>query len=217
MTLRELRLLGWIAIAIELTLASFAGIGPLIAWAVAMGFSLIMLKEFFCSDFLRRHFVVYATTHMLITPLLGAMTFSFATGMPFWNAPPWYWVYAFVGFFVAFNWEISRKIRTPDDEIDGVDTYSAVFGTYGAANMVLGVRVIDTMMVAAVGMHLGLKWTFYCAIIGLFCVCLVGYFQYRMNTCRKTAKRLETYAGMYIIAFDLILAVEIIRKLGFEL
>jgi hypothetical protein len=34
---------------------------------------------------------------------------------------------------------------------------------------------------------------------------------------RKTAKRMETYAGLYIIAFDLILAVEIARKWGIGL
>jgi len=45
----------------------------------------------------------------------------------------------------------------------------------------------------------------------------VGFFQYRFQTNGKTAKRMETYAGMYIIAFDLILAVEIARRFGVAL
>ena len=51
----------------------------------------------------------------------------------------------------------------------------------------------------------------------LFLVCLIGFFQYRFHTNRKTAKRMEIYAGMYIIAFDLILAIEIARLHGIRL
>ena len=54
-------------------------------------------------------------------------------------------------------------------------------------------------------------------LLGLFGLCLVGFFQYRFNTNAKTAKRMETYAGLYIIAFDLILAFELIRSHGVEL
>ena len=45
-------------------------------------------------------------------------------------------------------------------------------------------------------------------------ICLVGFYQYRFHTSAKTAKRMETYAGMYIIAFDLILAIELISRYG---
>jgi len=54
------------------------------------------------------------------------------------------------------------------------------------------------------------------ALVALFGVCLVGFLQFRFDTNARTAKRMEIYAGMYIIAFDLILAVEIARKYGLE-
>jgi hypothetical protein len=50
--------------------------------------------------------------------------------------------------------------------------------------------------------------------VALFLVCLVGFFQYRFDTNRKTAKRMELYAGMYVIAFDVILAVAIVVRYG---
>ena len=109
---------------------------------------------------------------------------------------------------------MSRKIRAPEDEIKGVETYTRVFGTYGAAYIVLLIRVIDTALVALVGWHLGLPPWFYAALVALFVVCLVGFFQYRFNTNRKTAKRMETYAGMYVIAFDVILAASIGAQYG---
>ncbi|MFL6198859.1 MAG: UbiA family prenyltransferase [Thermoanaerobaculia bacterium] len=216
-TLRDLKILGGIAIALEIALCAWRGRATLAAWTAAFVFSLLMLKEFFVRDWLKRHFLIYATSHMMIMPLLSLLVFSFATGRWPWEAPPWYWVYAWVGFFVTLNWEVSRKIRAPEDEIEGVETYTRIFGTYGAAWVVLLIRVIDTGLVSLVGWHLGLSPWFYVALVALFLVSLTGFFQYRRHTNRKTAKRMETYAGMYIIAFDLILAIEIARKLGIAL
>ena len=214
-TLRDLRIAGGIALALELVVGAILGFAALIAILVAIGFSLLMLKEFFARRWLRRHFLLYATSHMLIMPLFAMVVFSTATGRYLWEAPALYWFYAFVGFFVTFNWEISRKIRAPEDERDGVDSYTRVFGTHGAAYAVLLVRVIDTAMVAWVGHNIGASPWFYAALVVLFGVCLVGFADYRLHTNRRTAKRMEHYAAMYIVAFDLTLAIQILSRNGF--
>lgn len=216
-TLRHLKILGGAAIALQLLLSAWRGPAALSAWLAAFAFSFLMLKEFFAREWLKRHFLVYTVSHMLVMPLLSLLVWSFATGRHPWEAPFWYWVYAWVGFFVTFNWEVSRKIRAPEDEIEGVDTYSRVFGTYGAAWVVLGIRVVDTLLVILVGRHLGLGWGFTAALVALFAVCLVAFFQFRFRTNRETAKRMETWAGIYIIAFDLILAVAISHRFGLTL
>lgn len=220
-TLRELRVLGAVAIAVELLCAALwrpAGEpAALLSLLAAIGFSVLMLREFFAGPWLRRHPLVYATSHMLVMPLLALVVFSFATGRYLWEAPGLFWLYSFVGFFVTFNWEISRKIRVPADEIEGVDTYSRIFGTFGAARVVLLVRVIDTGMVALVGYALGLSRWFYGALVALFLVCAAGFAHYRLHPTRTTARLLETYAGAYVIAFDVILAVELGRTWGVKL
>jgi 4-hydroxybenzoate polyprenyltransferase len=213
-TLRHLKLLGGIALATQIALAAWCGPAALVAWAAAFLFSVLMLLEFFARDWLKRHFLVYTVSHMLVMPLLSLMVWSFATGRYPWEAPFWYGIYAWVGFFVTFNWEVSRKIRAPEDEIDGVDSYTRVFGTYGAAWVVLGIRVVDTLLVILVGRHLGLGWGFTAALVALFGVCLYAFYRFRFHTSRKTAKLMETYAGLYIIAFDIILAVAISHRYG---
>jgi 4-hydroxybenzoate polyprenyltransferase len=216
-TLRQLAILGGVAIALELALGAHRGSEALIAVLLVLGFSVLMLKEFFVAEWLKKHFLLYASTHLLIMPLMALMVFSFATGELPWRAPPWFWLYSFVGFFVTFNWEISRKIRAPEEEIEGVDSYTKLFGLYGAAWAVLVIRVVDTALVALVGWHLGVHPWFYYALVGLFLVCLVGFFDFRFRTSPKSARRMETYAGFYVVAFDLILAIEIIRLYGMEL
>ena len=52
------------------------------------------------------------------------------------------------------------------------------------------------------------------ALVALFGVCMIGFFQYRCWTTPKTARQMETYAGVYIVAFDLILAIELGRTYG---
>ncbi|HEX7150057.1 MAG TPA: UbiA family prenyltransferase [Thermoanaerobaculia bacterium] len=215
-TLRHLKIAGGLAIATQLVICALRGPETLVAWGIAFGFALLMLKEFFVPTFLKRYFLLYATSHMLIMPLLALLVFSFATKRWPWEGPPWFWVYAFVGFFVTFNWEVSRKIRAPEQEIDGVDSYTKIFGTFGAAYVVLLIRFIDTAMVAAVGHHLGFSTWFYVALIVLYAICFVGFLQYRMRPTPRHAKMMEVYAGMYMIVFDLLVAIELGRKFGVD-
>jgi len=208
-TLHELKIMGGIAIATEFLLGALWSTASLMSVLFTFCFSLLMFKECFAKDWLKRHFLIYAFTHMLIMPLFAIVIFSFATRRFPWEAPGWFWLYSFVGFFVAFNWEVSRKIRAPEEEMDGVNSYTKSFGTYGAAYLVLLIRVIDTGLVALVGYHLRVSPWFYIALVTLFAVCMIGFFQYRFRTTPKTARRMETYAGMYIVAFDLTLAIEL--------
>jgi 4-hydroxybenzoate polyprenyltransferase len=216
-TLRDLKWLLALVIGAEVLLAAIRGPGAFVSILMVMGFSLLMLKEFFARDWLRQRFLIYASTHMLIVPLLAIAIFSFATGDYPWQAPGWYWLYSVVGFCVAFNWEVSRKIRAPEEEKEGIDTYTKRFGTYGAAYLVLAIRVVDTALVTLVGMHVGLSGWFYAWLLILFAVCTIGFFQFRFRTSAVTARRMQTYAGLYIVAFDWALAVELGRKYGLGL
>ena len=219
-SLRQLTLLCVIAIGVELLFSWLwqpeSKPAALVSVSIAIVYSLLMLKEFFIGRGLKRHFLAYAVSHMLIMPLLAMIPFSFATGKYAWEAPGWFWWYAFVGFFVTFNWEISRKIRPPSEERPGVDTYSSLFGPRTAATIVVVIRLIDTAMVMAVSKHLGLSGWFFAVIITMLLATLVSYALFVSQLTTETARRLEKVAGMYIIGFDLALAIELIRKFGVE-
>ena len=216
-SLAELRALGAVAVLGEIALSIAAGPTALLAWLAAFLFSLLMLAEFFVGRRLREQLLTYAALHMLIMPLLAAMIFSFATERPFYRAPIWFWVYAVVGFFVTFNWEISRKIRAPEEEREGVQSYTREWGTHGAAWAVVAVRAIDTALVAAVGWRLHLPGWFYLALVALYGVCLLGFVQFLRRPNRVHARRMELYAGAYIVAFDLILAAALATRFGLVL
>src|SRR6185295_7633007 len=67
-TLRHLKILGALAIALQVTCAALRGPGALAGWALAFAFSFLMLQEFFAREWLKERFLVYAVTHLLVMP-----------------------------------------------------------------------------------------------------------------------------------------------------
>ena len=57
-TLRDLKILGGLAIATQVILSALRGPEAFVAWLAAFLFSVLMLKEFFVRDWLKRHFLV---------------------------------------------------------------------------------------------------------------------------------------------------------------
>jgi len=214
MTLKDLKILGAVAIIVELACAFYSGAWAVMAVSLAILFSVIMLKEFFISKWLRAHFMVYSVAHMLIMPLLTATIFSFTMGRPFWEAPWLFWAYALADFFAFSNWEISRKINMPEDELDDVDSYSKHLGINTSANAVIVLRILNTILAVIVGVYLDLGVFYYVGLIVLFCITLFGMLKFRFNPNRKTAKQLEHYGGGYIVLFYFVLAIELFFRNG---
>jgi len=133
-SLRELAQVGVGAAAIQLALALV--LEPSIVWllAIAWVYLALMTREFFAARWLKRHPIVYMTSHMLIVPLVHL----YATATDWWVAgfrqPPagLYW-FLIVSYLNGIVIEIGRKTRAPADEEHGVETYSALWGT-GAAS-----------------------------------------------------------------------------------
>jgi len=213
-TLRHLKILGGIAIVGELVIAACVGTPALVASVATILFSWIMLHEFFVRNWLRSHFILYAIAHMLIMPLMAATIFSFTMHRPFCEAPTLFWAYALADFFAFSNWEISRKIRMPADEIEGVSSYSKELGMFTAGYVVIGLRVLNTLLAWMIGYYLKLGVFYYAGLILLFLGTLAGLLHFRLKPSRQTAKNLESYGGYYIILFYFVLAAELFRTHG---
>ena len=111
-----------------------------------------MTREFFAPRWLKRHPVVYMTSHMVILPLVDL----YATACDWWVAgrhrPPrgLYW-FLIVSYLNGLVIEIGRKTRVPADEEPGVETYSALWGTGGAVRAWLIAVLVDGLRGVARG------------------------------------------------------------------
>lgn len=127
-TLRELTRLGGVAAALQLLLALW--LTPrllpflLLVWAY-MG---LMTREFFARDWLRRRPVVVILTHMPVMPLMDLYATAcdwLPAGARMAGGLRWFLAASFMNGIVV---EVGRKIRAPEREERGVETYTALWG-----------------------------------------------------------------------------------------
>jgi 4-hydroxybenzoate polyprenyltransferase len=155
-SLRELGGAGAAAAVLQLGLALWLLPALAVVLAVVWVYLVLMSKEFFAPGWLKARPVVYMLSHMAIVPMIDF--YATATDwLPTQGAPPagLFWFVA-TSYFNGLVIEIGRKIRSPEDEEVGVNTYSALWGrrtavaawlgamTATAACAVLGARAINS-------------------------------------------------------------------------
>jgi UbiA prenyltransferase family len=123
--LSDLAMAGWIVAALQLVLTlAFA---PRAIWTlfICWGFMALMAAEFFAPAWLQAHPLLYMLSHAPITGLIQI------------NISAWLWVstmpleviwLALSATAAGMVLEIGRKIRAPEDEEQGVNTYTAAWG-----------------------------------------------------------------------------------------
>jgi 4-hydroxybenzoate polyprenyltransferase len=143
-TLTHLKVLGGLAILLQLGWSLLQGGSTvLVAWALLFAWTCLMGREFFIADWLTRHLTWYAVSHMLVMPLIVWWLAQLAVPGIALTAP--LQLLMLLAFVSGFCFEITRKTKGPEEERDTVESYSRIFGTRGAAWVVIG---LVTAMVA---------------------------------------------------------------------
>ncbi|MBN2798442.1 MAG: hypothetical protein JXX28_04780 [Deltaproteobacteria bacterium] len=125
--------LGWGVLLAEGLLAALIGRWTLVAWAGTALFTLGMRVEFGVGRFLRQHLLLYALTH---NPVVAGLTLILAAAA----GAGWSWDYLWyvaVASLGSLGFELGRKLRRPEEEQEGLRTYSSVLGS-GRARALLG-------------------------------------------------------------------------------
>jgi 4-hydroxybenzoate polyprenyltransferase len=131
--LTELRLVFIIAGLLQAGLAVALDPRLLIVLAIAWVYLALMSVEFFRRDWLKARPIVYLLTHMGIMPLVdffGTACEWLPRGSSAPSGLPWFLA---ASFFNGVVIEIGRKLRQPEDEEQGVETYSRLWGKSGGA------------------------------------------------------------------------------------
>lgn len=124
-TLHELGWLGVVAAIAQAAASALVGTRALLALAVVWVYAGLMAAEFFVPAWLRGHPLAYMASHMLVVPLIVAYVATCAGAETPTVPLTWLVGMSYLSFCV---FEIGRKIRAPADELQGVDTYSALWG-----------------------------------------------------------------------------------------
>ena len=127
-------------------------LGPLLvvgAWAT------LMTKEFFVPVWLRAHPTAYLLTHMAIMPLIDGYT----TGLDWLrsgaHAPHGLILFLAVTFANGILIEVGRKVRAPQGEREGVDTYTKAWGPRAAPAVWLATLATSALLAWRAAAHTG--------------------------------------------------------------
>jgi len=129
-----LRALGWLwvcAAGVQVSLAFLFAPWLVLMLVAILAYSGLMGVEFFVRDWLKVHPVAYMASHMVIVPMIALFITAFdwlPAGSPDGRLG-WLLAMSYFGFSVI---EVGRKIRAPEDEEEGVETYSALWGRRNA-------------------------------------------------------------------------------------
>lgn len=203
--LRELAVVFALAAVVQLTLALLTNPMMALVLLVVWLYLAAMSKEFFVRQWLKARPALYMVTHMAIMPQIDFYATScdwLASGALAPSGLAWFLT---VSFFNGLVVEIGRKIRSPQDEERGVETYSVVWGrwqavavwlammglTYGAA--IMAARRIGFAVPVAIA--LGVIWLG----AGLLCVRFLRHLK------PGQGKRIELAAGLWTLGVYLML------------
>jgi len=151
-----------LVLVILLFVGANAGNGLTLAAALMLtGYALLMFKRFFAEQAHRRSLPLTLATHNPIVPMslcYGFFLFAAEQGVPF-SSLDWPSIALFVVmlWMPFLGWEISRKIRAPEDEDDYV-TYSRLLGRGGAIAVMCTVQLLGVAAAGGVCLANGAPW-----------------------------------------------------------
>jgi 4-hydroxybenzoate polyprenyltransferase len=131
-TLGELRAIGGVALGIVVALNALTLPALLVPMGIVAVWAALMTREFFVRDWLRARPTAYLLTHMAIMPLVDTYT----TGLDWLAAeraaPRALALFLGITFLNGMLIEIGRKVRAPEAERVGVDSYTSAWGLRAA-------------------------------------------------------------------------------------
>lgn len=198
-TLRELASLAGAVAILQLALTLWLAPVLLLPLFAVWAYMALMRYEFFVPEWLKSHAVAYVLSHMVILLLI----FVYITGCDWLAAgatsPPGLAWFLAAGYFNGLVFEIGRKIRAPEDEEVGVETYSKLWGKSVAIRswiMPLVLAGIFATLAAA-----GYGWVLQIGVLSAVGVtgAVVVALRYVRVTTTGRAKAVENYSALWML------------------
>jgi len=211
-SLAHLKLLGALCVLLQLGgIALLAQGQPQVwlSWGLLLGWTLLMTKEFFVAEWLKRHFALYALSHTLVMPFVIGWLAMLASPAATLEQP--LILLMSLAFLCGLSFEITRKCKGPDEDREEVTSWSQLYGRPLSVLMIIGLLIL--MVIAQYFLILAktgaVSVWFYVAsgLVNFFTVSQLLIFL--INPCQQNRKRNEVMVGMAMLVGYLLCIVEI--------
>jgi 4-hydroxybenzoate polyprenyltransferase len=156
-----------------------------------------MTVEFGAPRWLKARPILYLISHMMIMPLLDLLLTS-VEWLPGGGAPKGLWLFLALSFVNGCVIEVGRKLWAPENEIEGVDSYSRIWGARRAAIVWLALVALSFVLLVAVGFATGVGWRTVALGFLAFATCAVSARSYILDPTQATQERMDTMAGLWV-------------------
>lgn len=198
-SLQELRHLAVFCGLMQIILCLSLNAKLLLPLGLAWTYMWLMTREFFVGAWLRKHPVIYMLTHMCIL----FFTDLFITSCHFLvsNVEPPVPLLLFLGtsFFLGTVIELGRKIRCPQDESSGPDTYSRLWGREKAIKVWLLALGTSGAFAIATAIQINCVLLTLTLLSLVFAGCFLNSRRFLALATPATARRIDTMSGLWTL------------------
>jgi len=195
--LKELRYIGIVLGVLQCAMAIWIDWKLLIVLAIVYFWFFLMCKEFFVTKWLKAHPTWYLASHMIILPFINLFTTSIE-----W-LPRDGWINAGIIAFMISSLcdgtvvEVGRKLRAPENEEYGVDTYTHIWGTRKAMFVWLFCVSISWVSTIVEGFFVNVGYELGIAITILYSIAWYIAMRFAKNPTAKNAKVFLWFPGVW--------------------
>jgi 4-hydroxybenzoate polyprenyltransferase len=167
----------------------------------------LMSREFFVGFWLKAHPITYMWTHMLIIPLIDLYATACNWRVAGAAAPNVLLILLCMSYLNGFVLEIGRKIRSPQDEETGVETYSFLWGRRRAVFAWYGVLLLTATSVVLSASRIGFMLPDAVLFVALLLVAAVLATHFLRHPIAGRGKWVELFSSLWILLVYLSLGV----------
>ncbi len=198
-SLNELKVIGIGIGVLQITSIAIFQLDMLPLYLLVIGYLCLMGVEFFVPTYLKKHQILYITSHMVIIPLLDV--YSSGLDWRLEETSPHYGLIFFfaVSFMNGLVVEFGRKLKAPEDEEIGVVSYTKLWGTKQATVIWMLSILITLVFATLAGFVAGFGLTLMLVLMVLAGICFIPGILFLKNPSKKMAKRVELMSGIWTI------------------
>jgi len=204
-SLQELRIIGMILVVFQVALNLIFIPKMLVIYFLIIAYLLLMGKEFFISNWLKRNQFWYVASHMFIIPFVDV----YASGLDWLlgnvAAPAGLLFFFAVSYMNGIVLEIGRKIRIPEKESEGFLTYTSLLGTKRAVYLWLVVLLATLLLSVTASIFAGYGMIVFAVLSGVFLFCATPAILFLTSGTEKSSKMIEYASALWTISMYLTL------------
>ena len=197
--LKELGILGCGAALIQILLAFWIQREMALLLLPVWLYLALMCREFFVRRWLKAHPFTYMWSHMFIMPLIDFYVTSCEWRPAAARMPEGLIWFLLVSFFNGIVLEIGRKIRSPESEEPGVETYTALWGRRNAVLSWLTALGLTTLFAGIAAARIRSLTPVVCLLVVLLATAAFIAIGFLRNPSVRNAGKFEMLSGAWTL------------------